>query len=422
MKAFFLKTLLVAATSIGSSASAQDACDFWENGSQAKWRRVSPSDVASCLSKGRVPNAREGKLVFWAAKITRDPNVLSLLLHAGGDPNARFRNETALEAAAGRLEDDGRVTALIEAGADLSRIDEVFLKASFHAPPETLRVLIEAGANPFAKYDTGETALHRAASSGWPETVRYFVSLGLPLSARSSVGGFEGEIGLTPLHAAAWRANFDNISILVGAGADARKLTSQSRSPLHFLARQDLQRDERSAKAAQLLLDAGADPGIRDEDGKTALDYAISGVLPRTTAVLRQRMAKQTANLQIEGEASGVAVSSPSKPNLDNELTRQKVDELLFVALDSKIEAVALTPSKEQVELLQKVVDALEQISEVDASSDVAERVKGSGVDLANTTLSLPSARWELSSAINKYCLLVPTDTLCAPKSNPPNN
>lgn len=267
----------------GVPVSAQEACDFWEEGSRAKWRRVAADDVAICLSAGRDPNARNGQLVFWAAEVTRDANVLNLLLEAGGDPNARDGDETALEVAASKLvrDSDKRVAALIEAGADLSGIDQVFLRAALQAPVDTLRLLVDAGANPFARFDFGETALHRAASMGYPETVKYLIDLGLPLNARSNARGFgEEEIGFTPLMAAAWNNRIDLIPILIDAGADVNALSSHQSSSLHIFSRQGAERDERSAEGIQTLLTAGVNPNVHDATGKTPLHYAAALNMP----------------------------------------------------------------------------------------------------------------------------------------------
>lgn len=268
---------------LGTPLPAQEACGFWEEGSRAKWRRVASEDVAACLAAGRDPNSRNGQLVFWAAEVTRDANVLQLLLEAGGDPNARDGDETALEVAASKpaRDTDKRVAALIDAGADLSDIDQVFLRASLQAPVETLRLLFEAGANPFARYDSGETALHRAASMGWPETVEYLIGLGLPLDARSNARGFDdGEIGFTPLMAAAWHVRIDLIPMLIDAGAEISAASSHQRSALHILSRRGAERDEKSVEAIQFLLAAGANPNVRDIDGKTPLHYAAALNMP----------------------------------------------------------------------------------------------------------------------------------------------
>jgi uncharacterized protein len=116
---------------------------------------------------------------------------------------------------------------------------------------ESVRVLIAAGADPNAREETqGETALMWAAAENHADTVRVLVAGGADPDLASNA------LSLAPMD---W-LQIGMVSTVLPVGGWP---------PLLFAARQN------STAAALALIEAGADPDIRDPDGLNALNVAI---------------------------------------------------------------------------------------------------------------------------------------------------
>ena len=196
-----------------------------------------------CLSEGSPEQwgAPDGNTVLHnAARLTNNPTIIYLLLEAGFDPSARNDiGETPLH------------------------------RAAVNAQPMVVRHLLEADANPNAADNDGYTALHWSAARNGNERVSSL------LLAAGSDPNVESNDGRTPLHSALlYNDNRAVVSALVGAGAASRS------TPLH---RAVLIGD--SVSMASLLAD-GADPSARDGYGWSALDYGVLNDDPVVVRVL----------------------------------------------------------------------------------------------------------------------------------------
>ena len=111
-------------------------------------------------------------------------------------------------------------------------------------------------------HDDGRTALQEACWAGKPRTVTLLLDAGASINARD-------KLGFTPLIWAAIRGRSGCVRLLLARGGDALEVDAQTEgdgmTALH--AAVGCMRD----KIAQLLLDAGADPTVRDDTGKTPL-------------------------------------------------------------------------------------------------------------------------------------------------------
>jgi ankyrin repeat protein len=116
-----------------------------------------------------------------------------------------------------------------------------------------------------------DTALHIAAAAYRPDTVRELLQAGADVRAKNRRGA-------EPLHAAAagapgssyWnpRAQAATITCLIDAGADPNALNKDGVAPLHVAVR------TRSAAAVRALLDGGADPRRKNKNGSTPMRLA----------------------------------------------------------------------------------------------------------------------------------------------------
>jgi ankyrin repeat protein len=113
----------------------------------------------------------------------------------------------------------------------------------------------------------GFTALHLASFFGHPETVRALIEAGADVSARTS-----NALDNQPLHAAVAgseaRARLACARLLVAEGADVNGRQSGGYTPLMSAAQNG---DE---DLAELLLARGADPTLEDDQGLSAMAHA----------------------------------------------------------------------------------------------------------------------------------------------------
>lgn len=217
------------------------------------------------------------------------------------------------------MQDDHPVIEAAEAG-DLERLAELLdaerrsvnargwmgitplIAATWQADSApVVRFLLDRGADPHAVRTSGDSALHWAASG---EVAGLLVDASTDLEVRY--------LGRTPLHVAILKGRVDVVRVLIAAGADitaphhgsphhgvrpldladdpriARLLieagappsTGRPSTPLHVAClraadRADDRADDRAAdwaEVAELLLDHGADPGLRDEFGALPSD------------------------------------------------------------------------------------------------------------------------------------------------------
>ena len=89
------------------------------------------------------------------------------------------------------------------------------MNAAQNAHEDVVRVLLEGGANVDRVDGDGETALHIAAMFGHPDICRLLLDWGAKVDTPDK-GKF------TPLHNAAWFGNLSVVKLLVERGADVR--------------------------------------------------------------------------------------------------------------------------------------------------------------------------------------------------------
>jgi uncharacterized protein len=196
----------------------------------------------------------------------------------------------ALVYAAG-LGDVSLVDELVKRGAQFdgskSRGKTALMTAAELGTARVVERLLRAGANPASADPDGRTALHFAVAGRKPdrvigpdgkavqqwdgkselripagEDVRRVVEL--LLDARADVNARDKN-GATPL-ISAWTYGEDAAPVLIARGADVNAQDTRHGETALMICR--------NPKVTQLLLDAGADPYMKDRAQKTALDYA----------------------------------------------------------------------------------------------------------------------------------------------------
>ncbi len=136
-------------------------------------------------------------------------------------------------------------------------------------------------------------------------------------------------LGYTPLMLAV-RGDFyargaDLAALLLDRGADANATISKTgETPLHLACLQSLEDDPKvatSVEIVQLLLDRGADPTLRDHNGRNVLEYARANKAPREIIrLLRDRLGAEPTEEEARAEDTEKRTSAMndafSKPEL----------------------------------------------------------------------------------------------------------
>lgn len=130
-----------------------------------------------------------------------------------------------------------RVSSWIKLGADVNASDKHYriplLEAVSSGNPETVKVLLDAGANvnvSMCRYGYGRTPLHEAAEFSKPEIVEILLKAGADVNARD-------RNGYTPLRLTSrfgHPADADTARILIKAGADVNARENWGRYPFAY--------------------------------------------------------------------------------------------------------------------------------------------------------------------------------------------
>jgi len=247
-----------------------------------------------------------------------NPDMVQLLIDQNIDINVKGGNgETPLDLAiskkriksAKQIRLQGGKTGSIYSAAQVGDIDSI-------------KGLLDAGADVNKKSSNGEFILHIAVDEGHEEIVRLIIANGGDVNAQGmskmtplliAVGRGRVEIlrlliengadvnvksaeGMAPLSSASNRGHREIVEHLIANGADVNANDGMGRTPLHGVASRG--REE----IAKLLIAGGADVNVKNDDDQTPLDLAIQFKEPETINLLRKHGAKTTEELKATGE------------------------------------------------------------------------------------------------------------------------
>ncbi|OFI38686.1 hypothetical protein BIU82_03620 [Arthrobacter sp. SW1] len=145
-------------------------------------------------------------------------------------------------------------------------IDRQLIRAAKANDPAQVKKLIEAGGNVNAKDDIQDSAFLYAGAEGFNEVLKLTIEAGADVKSTNRYGG-------TALIPAGEHGHVETIKILIAAGVPVNHVNN-----LGWTAMQEAillnNGGPRQQEAVRLLLEAGADPDIRDPQGRTALQNA----------------------------------------------------------------------------------------------------------------------------------------------------
>ena len=112
-----------------------------------------------------------------------------------------------------------------------------------------------------ARDSDGRTELHRASEKGETDTVKRQLEKGADVTARDSDG-------YTPLHWASWAGKTEVVELLLAWCSNINAGSIYNWTPLIGASYRG------HTDTVRVLVDKGADPTVKDNDGQTAADVA----------------------------------------------------------------------------------------------------------------------------------------------------
>ncbi|KAJ3114369.1 hypothetical protein HDU96_002174 [Phlyctochytrium bullatum] len=231
-------------------------------------------------------------------------DILRLLLRHGPDLNNRHRTETPLHYAS-HLNNFEAVKLPLETGADIEACNfegmTPLCSAARHGRVESVRLLLDAGANVYADGHCKRTTVVALACE-------------------------DVELNRSKRGEQAVREHDDVVKMLIEAGAEVNTLNRDKDTALHFA----VKNARLGSRSALLLLDAGADPTVKNRRGYTPLMrlFPIGSGWNEGLEELLDRLIEKGADLQ-ERDSKGTAwqkleAAAQNNPGLMQWMLRRK--------------------------------------------------------------------------------------------------
>jgi ankyrin repeat protein len=243
---------------------------------------VGPEFLTLLIDHGASVNAANtygATPLMWA--VTTPANV-RVLVNRGADVNARGGDGVTALVAAGRFGNVESMRILMAAGADLKARDtrtNLLTGAYFGATLDAREVLKEAGVTVESAADLKGAVLNR--NRGDIQTLRRLLAAGVDPNEAVPLN----TLSLPTFFLAGRDGQVDVMRALVAAGVNPNVTGPRGWTALMLASSGDAP----SVEAMQYLLDLGANVNVKDEDGRTALDWALTRGRTNASAFLESK-------------------------------------------------------------------------------------------------------------------------------------
>ncbi|QMV44508.1 ankyrin repeat domain-containing protein [Cohnella cholangitidis] len=239
----------------------------------------------------------------------------------------------------GSSSEGGAVQETRQEGKQSKSLDGKLIDAVVYDEEEKVKQLLEEGANPDARDEYGQTALMLSGSYNRPGIMKLLLNSDADPTLGNEDGGnallyalsdslnLNGEINKTEADAIAMA----EMLLQAGSDPDSRYVSGLLKGQTALM-----EASRSFPQSAQLLLTSGADPNVKNQDGDTALKYAIS--VPKLFASLLEHGANPNIKNN-EGET------------VKDEIVRQNATETAEL-LDLPLERQIVTPPNGDVETM----------------------------------------------------------------------
>ncbi|MDQ7825589.1 MAG: ankyrin repeat domain-containing protein [Candidatus Eremiobacteraeota bacterium] len=208
--------------------------------------------------------ASAAKKDIFKAVEKNDPELLERLMQQGIDCNVKDGNgSTPLHLAFSKRIAELLLSARIDIEARNNLGQTPLHCASFNNQKEVVEFLLAHEARVNIKDDDGLTPLHWASQEGYEDIAKLLVEKEANLKAKN-------DAGLTPLQLALLKGQAELAGLLVIKGSDIHEVTYEGLTPLHIAAGKDM------PGVIRLLLLAGAGTDATDLDGRKPIHAVTS--------------------------------------------------------------------------------------------------------------------------------------------------
>lgn len=228
-----------------------------------------PESVAALLAQPGVAEGLGGSAgaALLSRAVTNSPDCVPALIAAGADPFTRDESGARPVQLAVQHNQPGNVALMLAAPhvrEHLSgRMGEALLRTAVCTSPGSIAMLLEAGVNPTASDDSGDTPLDIAVQFNQPESVAVLAA------DRVVAEGIRGRTGAR-LVRDALETSPASIPLLVAAGADPNARAMNGKTPLEIAVENGL------TDSVRELLQADADPTVEAAQGGSLYDLAAA--------------------------------------------------------------------------------------------------------------------------------------------------
>lgn len=325
--------------------------------------------VGKQLSRGRTFDLYESGLIkaFIAAVEEGNPLAVDLFITGGADSNTRDRRGRTLLSAAAARDHVGVMELLIEAGADIEAGNDkkygmtVLMYGAISDSPDSVVLLLDAGAEIAKKDASGNTALMYACEYRKPETAAALIDrgAGVNITDTSLKTPLMHAVGRVPSGHGSWDDLTERegkvIDVLFEAGAVTYYVDEEIQDALVIAL------ENKRFHAAQLLLDHGVNP-----DSPSCRESPLLLALQKRSWETAQQIVLQGADLTLEkNQGSLSSVISYTKIGLLKLLLENGADpsERGFGGWIPLIGAVSRFDGPEGVELLIRAGAELDTVN-----------------------------------------------------------